>query len=70
MGRGDFQGISEQPKAALKRKRDAWALHGAGQSHARGAIIWADTPLNASSKRLRWKSIGAARSLNLQNDCE
>ncbi|HEY8751323.1 MAG TPA: hypothetical protein VIM11_25290 [Tepidisphaeraceae bacterium] len=38
MARDDFQGVSEQRKAALKRKRDAWALLEKGPSHARGAM--------------------------------
>ena len=38
MARADYQGVSEQRKAAFKRKRDAWALHTQGPLHARGAM--------------------------------
>jgi len=38
MARADYQGVSEQRKAAFKRKRDAWALHKQGSLHARGAM--------------------------------
>ena len=38
MARNEYHGVSEQRKAAFKRKRDAWALHASGPKHARGAM--------------------------------
>jgi len=38
MPRYEFHGVSEQRKASLKRKRDAWALFRSGAEHARGAM--------------------------------